>query len=207
MPDFMLKLTLVFVSAILVNSNPIAKKHEPTTTRYPVILIPGDGGNQLFAKLDKKSSPHFYCYKKTNDYFMLWLNIHQILPFVVDCFVDNIRLNYDNVTRKSYNTPGVDIKVLGFGQTDTVEYLSSTKLSQTVYFGGIVSSLVDQYGYVRGVNVRGAPYDFRKAPNELDDFYADLTSLVEETYFLNNQTKVILVAHSLGNSVTLVSIT
>jgi lysophospholipase-3 len=32
------------------------------------------------------------------------------------------------------------------------------------YFNNLVASLVS-YGYERGVSIRGAPYDFRKAPS------------------------------------------
>ena len=34
------------------------------------------------------------------------------------------------------------------------------------YFYPIVEFLVKNFSYVRGQNVRGAPYDFRKAPSE-----------------------------------------
>eukprot|EP00121_Abeoforma_whisleri_P005359 Awhi_evm1s4856 len=30
---------------------------------HPVVIIPGDAGSQLEAKLNKKTSPHFYCQK------------------------------------------------------------------------------------------------------------------------------------------------
>ena len=33
---------------------------------HPVILIPGDGGTQVEAKLNKTSGPHYFCTKKTN---------------------------------------------------------------------------------------------------------------------------------------------
>jgi len=34
------------------------------------------------------------------------------------------------------------------------------------YFNPIVDFLVKNFSYVRGQNIRGAPYDFRKAPSE-----------------------------------------
>ena len=52
--------------------------------------VPGDGGSQLFAKLDRTDVPHFYCSKKTDDYFNIWLNLDEFsLP--IECFVDNMR--------------------------------------------------------------------------------------------------------------------
>ena len=51
----------------------------------PVVIIPGDGSNQLEAKLDKKTAPHFYCSKK-QDWFRLWLNLEILVPGVLDCW-------------------------------------------------------------------------------------------------------------------------
>lgn len=70
-------------------------------------LVPGDGGSQLEALLDKEDVPHYFCDKKTTEWFDLWLNLALLVPFVIDCWVDNMRLVYDNVTRKSYNPPGL----------------------------------------------------------------------------------------------------
>jgi len=49
------------------------------------------------------------------------------------------------------------------------------------------------------VSVRGAPYDFRLAQNEQQDYFAALKQLVEETYAANQNQKVTFIAHSLGN--------
>jgi triacylglycerol esterase/lipase EstA (alpha/beta hydrolase family) len=46
-------------------------------------------------------------------------------------------------------------------------------------------------------------YDFRKGADEQDEFFVNLTRLVTETYELNNQTKVVLVTHSMGGSLLL----
>lgn len=127
-----------------------------------VILVPGDGGNQLYAKLNRSSSVHYFCQLKTSDYFELWLNLEEITPYVIDCLVENLKLNYNNQTKETLNSDGVDIRIKGFGQTDTVEYIDSSKLSLSTYFGLIVNALVTKAKYVRGVNVRGAPYDWRK---------------------------------------------
>ena len=177
-------------------------KHKQITL-YPVILIPGDGGNQLYAKLNKSSAPHYFCQLKSNGFFELWLNLEEISPYVIDCFIDNMRLFYDNKTRTTNNGQGVDIDIKNFGDSSTVEYLDDSKLSVTSYFAQIADALVKKLNYKRGLNVRGAPYDWRKAPDELDFFFRNLTNLVEETYYANNNTKCMIVAHSMGNPMTL----
>ncbi|GFS42997.1 phospholipase A2 group XV, partial [Nephila pilipes] len=118
-------------------------------------------------------------------------------------------LVYNNQTRKTTNYPGVDIRVPGFGDTSTLEIIDPHFLAPhplgvqlrhhpwTEYYKDIVTALVE-VGYVRNISVRGAPYDFRKAPNELQDYYANLKHLIEETYEINDETKTTIVCHSMG---------
>lgn len=168
----------------------------------PVILIPGDGGSQLEAKLNKSTVVHYICGKTSNDYFNIWLNLELLVPLVIDCWIDNTRLEYDNVTRTTRNPPGVDIRVPGWGDPEPVEWLDPSHASTGVYFNGIADALV-KIGYVRNVSIRGAPYDFRKAPNENAEFFVKLKLLVEETYANNNKSAVTLLVHSLGGSMGL----
>ncbi|XP_022341795.2 lysosomal phospholipase A and acyltransferase-like [Crassostrea virginica] len=168
----------------------------------PVILVPGDGGTQFEAKLNKTSAPHSLCTLKTSDYFSLWLNLEELAPVVIDCFTDNMKLVYNRTTHTTSNTPGVDIRISNFGGTSTVEWLDPSQLSVTSYFAPIVNAMVT-WGYKRGVSVRGVPYDFRKAPNEFKELYQRMKALIEETYRINNNTRVVIVAHSMGNPTAL----
>ncbi|KAH3772297.1 phospholipase A2 group XV-like [Dreissena polymorpha] len=168
----------------------------------PVVLVPGDGGSQFKAKLNKPTTVASYCIKKTDYYYDLWLNLEQLVPFLIDCFVDNMRLEYDNVTRTTSNSPGVDIQIPGFGDTETVEYLDHSEISLTTYFHSLVEAMVG-WGYKRNVSVFGAPYDFRKAPNELKLYLTDLQQLIERAYYSNNNQRVYIITHSMGSPVTL----
>ncbi|XP_074058152.1 lysosomal phospholipase A and acyltransferase isoform X2 [Macrotis lagotis] len=127
--------------------------------------VPGDLGNQLEAKLNKTSVVHFVCSKKTDSYFTLWLNLEKLLPFIIDCWIDNIRLIYNRTSRTTHSPEGVDVQVPGFGDTFSVEYLDPNKISFGAYFFTMVENLV-HWGYSRGEDVRGAPYDWRKAPRD-----------------------------------------
>ena len=53
--------------------------------------VPGDGGSQFQAKLDKPTTVAGYCVKKTDYYYDLWLNFELLVPYIIDCFVDNMR--------------------------------------------------------------------------------------------------------------------
>lgn len=84
-----------------------------------------------------------------------------------------MRLVYDNVTRTTSNSKGVEIRIPGFGNTATVEWIDPSHASQGAYFKDIASTLVT-LGYERNVSLRGAPYDFRKAPSKLLESLVDL---------------------------------
>ncbi|XP_023240594.1 group XV phospholipase A2-like isoform X1 [Centruroides sculpturatus] len=169
----------------------------------PVVIVPGDGGSQFKAKLNKPNVKHYFCDKKTNSYFTLWLNLEQMIPYILECWVDNMRLVYNNVTRTTSNSPGVDIIIPGFGETSTIEYIDPSRAKISSYFYEIVNILTATANYTRGVNVRGAPYDFRKAPNELKEYYERLKQLIEETYKINKNLRILMICHSLGCPITL----
>lgn len=66
-------------------------ENDASVINSAVTAVPGDLGNQLEAKLDKPSVVHYVCYKKTDNFFTLWLNLELLVPVAIDCWVDNIR--------------------------------------------------------------------------------------------------------------------
>lgn len=75
-----------------------------------------------------------------------------------------MKLNYDNIGRRTLNTPGVKIKVPNFGETEPLEWLTRG-IPSLAYFYDITQALVDM-GYKRKESIFGAPYDFRRGPSE-----------------------------------------
>ncbi|XP_063236646.1 phospholipase A2 group XV-like [Bacillus rossius redtenbacheri] len=163
----------------------------------PFILVPGDGGSQVEARLNKTSVVHYVCEKTTDDFFNIWLNMELLVPLIIDCWIDNMKLVYDNASRTTRNVDGVETRIPGFGASYSVEWLDPSHASTGSYFASIVDALVG-IGYRRNITVRGAPYDFRKAPNENADYFARLRALVEETYVASGGQRVVLLAHSMG---------
>ncbi|XP_030240485.1 group XV phospholipase A2 [Drosophila navojoa] len=180
-----------------------SKPEPPKEKRLsPVIFVPGDGGSQLEARLNKPDSPYFIC-EKTHDWYNLWLDLEQLVIPMVYCWIDNVKLYYDKVTRTTHNTPGVETRIPGWGDPEVVEWIDPTRNKAGAYFKDIANVLAD-LGYVRRISIRGAPYDFRRAPNENTQFFIDLKQLVEDTYEANNQTAVTFITHSMGSPMTLV---
>lgn len=60
----------------------------------------------------------------------------------------------------------MQIRAPGFGNTSCVEYVDPSRVPVSGYFNGLVDSMIYE-GFVRGHSIRGAPYDFRKAPSLL----------------------------------------
>lgn len=168
-----------------------------TTPRNPVILIPGDGGSQLQARLNRSASVHYFCKLKTS-WYALWLSLESLLPYSIDCFTDNMRFVVNETNGTYENVEGVEIRVPGFGSTETIEWLDPRRVQPTHYFANIADYLI-KANYTRNVTLRGTPYDFREGPFQDTWWYDAYAALVEETYEKNEQTKVVLIAHSMGN--------
>ena len=54
------------------------------------LAVPGDGGSQLFVKLNKTYSKHSWCEKKTSGYTNIWVNLEELAAPMIYCFVDNM---------------------------------------------------------------------------------------------------------------------
>ncbi|KJH51288.1 Lecithin:cholesterol acyltransferase [Dictyocaulus viviparus] len=196
---FLFLLAAVIVSPML----PYKWRSNKKLPKYPVIIIPGDAGSQLEANLTGKPFVvHYICEKQSSDFFDLWLNLELFVPLVIDCWVDNMMLVFNSTTGLSSNMPGVEIRVPGYGGTNTIEWLDKSKASTGMYFFTVVDKMVS-WGYSRGKNVMGAPFDWRKSPNELYLYFDLLKATIETTYRYSGHTKVIILAHSMGNPLML----
>lgn len=187
---------LSFSKRNIVSEN--AKDNYEATQLSPVILVPGYGGSRLEAKWSKGRVEHFVCESKS-DWTNIWLDVKRLLPYMIDCLIELFRLEFDPATNTTRNTYGVQVRVKDPDSLSTVEYLTNLHAPSFGYFAPIIKKLIDDLGYERDVNLRGAPYDFRKAPNELSDYFVNLKLmselLLEQT---NGQEQVTYICHSMG---------
>lgn len=163
----------------------------------PVILIPGLLGSRLQAKTNKINRVNIFC-SKQSDWQDMWLSIRQLLPLAVDCWLDNVRLEYNPATGWSKQPKGIEVRVADFGSVESVRYLDIKQPALTGYFSDIIDQY-EQLGYTADENLLAAPYDFRLAPQELTEYFIKLKKMIENAQDNSvYKKKVTLLCHSMG---------
>ncbi|XP_061372018.1 lecithin-cholesterol acyltransferase-like 1 [Gastrolobium bilobum] len=207
-----LKIGVATIITMLVTLSLMCTCEASTSSNiHPLILIPGNGGNQLEARLTPQYKPSsFICdtwnplVKKKKGWFRLWFDSSVLLAPFTQCFAERMTLHYHQELDDYYNTPGVQTRVPHFGSTHSLLYLNPHLKHVTEYMASLVDSL-EQIGYIEGETLFGAPYDFRYGlaaqdhPSRVGSkFLKDLKNLIEEASTSNGGKPVILLSHSLG---------
>eukprot|EP01116_Phalansterium_solitarium_P006167 TRINITY_DN18470_c0_g1_i1.p1 TRINITY_DN18470_c0_g1~~TRINITY_DN18470_c0_g1_i1.p1 ORF type:complete len:444 (+),score=94.60 TRINITY_DN18470_c0_g1_i1:48-1334(+) len=164
----------------------------------PLIIIPPLTGTQIEVKLSGKKTHHMYC-DRHSDWFLAWFPaVEELLPPLDNCWGETVSMEYSNGT--FLNFPGVETRIPPFGGIEGIEYVG--KGTTGPVWDVIVDTLVSAAGYEVGLNIRGAPYDWRLGPSALEaQLFPLLKQLFEETYAANNNTPAAAVSLSMGGPV------
>lgn len=148
----------------------------------PIILMPGLLGSQLEARTHKTHRVNVFCAKNA-DWQDMWLSLVRLLPLVVDCWLDNVRLEIDTKPGGWAHEPaGVESRVPGeFGSLDPVRHLDERQPGVTSYMAPLIKRY-ELLGYTADVNLLAAPYDFRLAPQQLSAYWTQLKQLIERAH-------------------------
>eukprot|EP01116_Phalansterium_solitarium_P004608 TRINITY_DN1564_c0_g1_i3.p1 TRINITY_DN1564_c0_g1~~TRINITY_DN1564_c0_g1_i3.p1 ORF type:complete len:217 (-),score=42.32 TRINITY_DN1564_c0_g1_i3:124-717(-) len=155
-------------------------------TLVPFIIIPCSTGSRLEGMLTDKKTAYAWCPRNSDGWFNMYLPAPEdLLPPHVYCVAENLELFYNASSGVYSSFPGVQVRVPDYGNTSAVEYL--TPPDKEPLYHNLINMLVS-LGYERGVNLRAAPYDWRLGANAFNDSFAQLKSLIEETYAINGNT-------------------
>lgn len=176
----------------------IGSGHTRNGNFHPVLIMPALTNSQLYGKLDLQTSPHWYCEKSTKgQYIPLWVDSSWLVPPFISCWLYYLSLDFNQTTGLSYNPPGIDIKT----PPGLKAVLYEDPKNKTAVWASMVFNLTSR-GYVPGVSLRAAPYDWRYGPNQYDGYFQNTTALVEEMYEANGNSSVILISLSMGGPYT-----
>ncbi|KAH7817532.1 putative Lecithin:cholesterol acyltransferase [Monocercomonoides exilis] len=128
-----------------------------------------------------------------------------IIPFVSSKYAKDWIVNYDEMQKEYQNKGNIEVRPLGYGTTDGIDFLFPWFYGSTVF--GMMNDFFEKHGYERGVNLFGAPYDFRTFSvdgcmknNRSTHPFSMLKSLIEEVHMKSGR-KVHLLGHSLGGNI------
>lgn len=163
-----------------------------STAKPPVVLVPGLGGSRLY---DTSGA-------------LRWCNWQGFLPHVTNNWRDSLTVRYNQVTQE-FEEPALThtayrtdhwrdeqfVPTADFGGCDGVGNVLSRSVKSSWQFQGLINEAVSQ-GYTEGLDLLGAPYDFRKitSPKVWTEYCRSLKALVEHCC-----SPVVLVSHSMGS--------
>ncbi|KAL3312377.1 hypothetical protein Ciccas_009031 [Cichlidogyrus casuarinus] len=98
------------------------------------------------------------------------------------------------------NNDNLKVYVQNFGKLLSVEYIGIPPSAEFSYYAALSESIQKSSEfYFRDINLLGAPYDFRRAPNDNDgEFNTEMKKLIEDTYFKTGNRRVSIIGHSMG---------
>jgi len=167
--------------------------------KRPVVLLPGIMGTIIQGSADippgtilPDSCPHQF------EDQLMWIDLNELIHY--KCLKDYFSSNFNPDTGKWERFPGMTFTTPKWGTTYAIYDLAPNGLAHGLF--AYYRHMIDKFtslGYVDGFNILGAGFDWKELPS--DKFVNDLKELVEKAYTENNNTKVALVAHSMGGPV------
>jgi hypothetical protein len=171
--------------------------------RYPLLYAGGIGGSALAIKKDNVDNSHWrLCYRTSYEFYDIWINLLSLIPFFGQpCWQNDFKPVFDYEKRLVVSKKGITFKPKDFGGLNGIKYLGVGILSElTSYVAPMMDYFINEAGYIPGKDLRAITYDWRMGPQELrrDGTFDKIKQLIEQTYMINNNTRVHIAGHSLG---------
>ncbi|EDR29769.1 1-O-acylceramide synthase precursor, putative [Entamoeba dispar SAW760] len=174
--------------------------------RKPIILIPGimstilEGDGTVLSN-QKVIFPK-YCSRVLNKE-TLWLSTKSFIPYVNACSFGYLVPGWNSSNKQQTDLDGIRIIIPQWGSTYSIRSIVPTWPLK--YFSNAFDSLIkrlESLGYQDQVDLLAASYDWRyfrfDEYKHIDNWYEKTKNLILNTFKINNNSKVVIVSHSMG---------
>ena len=166
--------------------------------KKPVILIPGMYGSLLHANFTD-ANLEWFC-PKSGENILLWGNPLRFIKPYYKCTFGLLQESWNFSTHDINRYPNISIGPNKFGPLDDIKYnWKIGPLGVKGDFEDVIKAFIKR-GYKPGFDLLAAPYDWRRAPMYLDDYYTKLKTLIE-TAKKNTKKNVTLISYDVGSLV------
>ena len=146
--------------------------------------------------------PFWYCPRSlTNQH--VWIRVRDIFRPYLNCLLDYLTVDLDNSTGRLTSRPDTSVSTVDFGGLAGIRGVGPEYFGHylPVNYEAYIDSFVN-IGYEAGKHLFSAPYDWRFGLDQPDSYFESLRELIERAYELNNGTRVALLSHGMGGSLT-----
>lgn len=166
--------------------------------KNPIILVPGAFRTRLAVSVTTQEKCPKCLQNKT--YFPFWISFKMVFT-KISCLINWLTLDYDENQKKIVDQPNVTVIPMDFGGVEGIRGTGNRIFgkSQPTYYDKIIKKL-EKRNYTVGENIFGAPYDWRRGVSQSEEFWTNLTQLVEIAFNKTNR-KVKFLTHSFGGCI------
>lgn len=148
----------------------------------------------------KDLSTHWYCPKNEKD-SLIWIKDLMVIPPLFNCLASWLKVEWNYTSGLPTSRNKTIIYAKDFGGLNGIRYIDGGVFGKHYLpdYLNIINKLEDN-GYIEGIDLFGAPYDWRLMPVNFNGYLEDLKGLVEKVYAQTGNQKVALYGLSGGGN-------
>jgi len=175
----------------------LSTQESATCQKKPILLIPGIMATMLETKVHVPQRPFLTCPKDLN-WTVTWVSWSDLV--LSKCYLHYMTPIWDASTNRTYDQGGVSVRVPEPGSVYAIDTLTDDLLIKPfvrVYHNFIKH--LQKLGYQDRKDMIGGGFDWRFSEfNEPEGYFNKLKNLIENTFIINNNRKIVVVTHSMG---------
>lgn len=189
---------LAFFSYSLEYSNIKRKSRNKINEHHPpVVILPPLFGSSLYGTVQNLQTPYWFCPNNFEN-TLIWENEQFLVTPINDCMAEFLKCGWNSTTQMPDSRKESFIYTVDFGGDQGIRNIDHGIFGRLfLYDLDPFLKELEKLGYRFGVDLFGAPFDWRLAPIGIPAFYEQIKQLIEKVSKQTNE-KVVLFSYSGG---------